>query len=95
MRFACVPVLAAALERALLAERYGVLVSGMVDHVVAKIGRYYFDADGAYTAAELKQKHDELESRWGSSLRKLPPQTPVPGISCPKEAVDDLVDDAL
>jgi len=55
-------LLAAALERLLGAAPWDLVrMDGVTDHVVARLGSYYFDADGAYTALEMREKHEELE----------------------------------
>ena len=84
-------VLAEAMKRLMGAETYAIFVDGDADHVVSKLGGYYFDADGAYTSFEMKEKHARLEGVPHGFLRKVPEGAKLPGIQCPAGAVRDLM----
>jgi hypothetical protein len=90
-------ILAAALERLLGAQPYALVrKDGVVDHVVSRHDLAYIDADGAFTAAGIVAKHEELEGHAVRLVRvdKLPAgeSSASDESICPASAVAALSD---
>lgn len=83
-------ILASALSSVLNGEMYALVrPDGVVDHVVVKHDGAYFDADGAFTARGVVEKHEYLEGR-AVRLRRFRGEDS--GMVCPPVAVRSLME---